>query len=75
MEHMKKNGIQTSIHYPPAHLFTIYREKYKYKEGLLPVTENIAMREVTLPLYPAMNDDDVHYICDVIVQYFQKGSN
>jgi dTDP-4-amino-4,6-dideoxygalactose transaminase len=75
MEHMKGNGIQTSIHYPPAHLFTIYRKKFKYKEGLLPVTENVAMREITLPLYPAMSKNDVHYICDVIVKYFQKGNN
>ena len=45
MEEMKIEGIQTSIHYPPIHKFRIYME------GLhnLPMTENVADREVTLP--------------------------
>jgi len=57
MESMKSQGIQTSIHYPPIHTFTAYNTgKTKYS---LPITEDIAEREVTLPLYPAMSDEDV----------------
>ena len=57
MDSMKSQGIQTSIHYPPIHTFTAYNgDKTKY---FLPNTEAIAGREVTLPLYPAMYDDDV----------------
>jgi dTDP-4-amino-4,6-dideoxygalactose transaminase len=58
MDAMKAQGIQTSIHYPPIHTFQAYRDgKYPYLD--LTVTENIAMREVTLPLYPGMSDDSV----------------
>jgi len=57
MESMKSQGIQTSIHYPPVHTFTAYNTgKAKYS---LPITEDIAEREITLPLYPAMSDEDV----------------
>jgi dTDP-4-amino-4,6-dideoxygalactose transaminase len=40
---------------------------------MLPITEEVAEREVTLPLYPSMRDEDVHYVCDVIAKYLQKG--
>jgi dTDP-4-amino-4,6-dideoxygalactose transaminase len=57
MESMKLQGIQTSIHYPPIHTFTAYNKgRVKYS---LPNTVTIAEREVTLPLYPAMSDEDV----------------
>jgi dTDP-4-amino-4,6-dideoxygalactose transaminase len=72
MEYMKQNSIQTSIHYPPAHLFDFYRRKYGYKEGMLPLTEDVSKREVTLPLYPSMNEDDVNIVCDAIREYFIK---
>ncbi len=57
MENMKSQGIQTSVHYPPVHSFTAYDGRdHGYS---LPVTDDVAAREVTLPLYPAMTDDDV----------------
>lgn len=63
IERMKENGIQTSIHYPPIHTFTSYKDK---KVWNLPVTEEIAQREITLPLYPAMSTDDVVFVVSAI---------
>jgi len=63
MEKMKAHGIQTSIHYPPVHHFTAYQDFTKF---LMPVTEDIAEREVTLPLYPALRDDDVVLVAKTI---------
>jgi dTDP-4-amino-4,6-dideoxygalactose transaminase len=58
MEQMKSFGIQTSIHYPPIHKFKIYSEGAKSRWDL-PITEDVANREVTLPLYPTMSEEDV----------------
>ena len=64
MESMKLQGIQTSIHYPPIHTFTAYNDgKAKYS---LPNTEEIAGRELTLPLYPAMSSADVFTVVKAI---------
>lgn len=57
MEGLKTQGIQTSIHYPPIHTFSAYQNLSRKAD--LPVTEEIASREITLPLYPAMKDEDV----------------
>jgi len=43
-------GVQTSVHYPPVHRFSIYH----HLGASLPVTENYAARTVTLPLFPHM---------------------
>jgi dTDP-4-amino-4,6-dideoxygalactose transaminase len=59
MESMKAQGIQTRIHYPPVHSFTAYREIAAGAAGHLPLTEEVAGCEVTLPLYPGMSDEDV----------------
>ncbi len=66
IDKLKEKGIQTSIHYPPIHLFTYYRKKFGFEEGMLPKTEFVGEHEVTLPLYPMMKQEDVKYICDCI---------
>jgi dTDP-4-amino-4,6-dideoxygalactose transaminase len=63
IDSMKENGIQTSIHYPPIHTFTAYQDTMSWD---LPVTEDVAKREITLPLYPAMSNDDVVVVVSAI---------
>ncbi|KPA19522.1 pyridoxal phosphate-dependent aminotransferase, partial [Candidatus Magnetomorum sp. HK-1] len=60
MSFLKKHKIQSSIHYPPIHLFSYYDQFY-HKQSL-PITEDVGKRVITLPLYPLMNDDDISYI-------------
>ncbi len=66
MEKMKTAGIQTSIHYPLIHQFSYYGQDRSLVRQTLPLTETIASREVTLPLYPGMTDDDVNYVVDSV---------
>ena len=64
IDSMRHEGIQTSIHYPPIHKFSYYLQKYK--EVLLPQTEAIADREVTLPLYTSMAEEKVQWVVTAI---------
>jgi dTDP-4-amino-4,6-dideoxygalactose transaminase len=68
MEQMKTQGIQTSIHYPPVHRFTAYQGINKDNSHSLAITEEIALREVTLPLYAGMTDADVTTVSQTIAQ-------
>jgi len=58
MEAMKAEGINVGVHYPAIHLFTAYRAM-GYKEGQFPNAERIGRQTVTLPLFPAMQLEDV----------------
>jgi dTDP-4-amino-4,6-dideoxygalactose transaminase len=62
MKQLKDAGIQTSVHYPPVHLFSLYRKKFGYRTGMLPKTEELSGRVVTLPLHPRMKAVDAKRI-------------
>jgi dTDP-4-amino-4,6-dideoxygalactose transaminase len=64
MESMKAQMIQTSIHYPPIHTFSAYNGAGDNQS--LTKTEDVGAREVTLPLYPAMSDEDVFMVTQAI---------
>jgi dTDP-4-amino-4,6-dideoxygalactose transaminase len=64
MDALRNAGVQTSIHYPPIHKFSYYQSCYPGVS--LPVTESVASREVTLPLYPSMSSEDVAYVLQSI---------
>ena len=54
---MRADGIQTSMHYPPVHLLSLYRDCSP--ERCLPVTEDFAGHEITLPLHPKLDAADI----------------
>jgi len=62
MDELRNFRIQTSIHYPPVHLFSLYQKEFGYKRGMLPKTEEVSRREITLPLHPRMGVRDVKWI-------------
>jgi dTDP-4-amino-4,6-dideoxygalactose transaminase len=70
MDAMRGAGIQTSIHYPPIHKFSYHSQRCP---GLsVPVTEAVAAREVTLPLYPTMSDADVETVLGAVEESLAK---
>lgn len=73
METMKAHGIQTSIHYPPTHTFTDFRSQPPGSASL-EVTEAVAKREVTLPLYPLMTDAQVELVVDSAADALAKAT-
>jgi dTDP-4-amino-4,6-dideoxygalactose transaminase len=66
MEGMKSSGIQTSIHYPPVHSFSAYREMAGRGTSDLKLTEYVARRQVTLPLYPALSEANVAVVVEAV---------
>ena len=55
-------GIQTSVHYPAIHRFSIYKDY----PALLPQTEYVTDHEITLPMYAALTDEQVDFICNTL---------
>ena len=58
MQALKDRGITTGVHYPPIHLFSLYRAR-GFKPGDFPEAERVGASILTLPLFPAMLDSDV----------------
>lgn len=65
-------GIQALIHYPiNAHLQKAYAY-LGYKKGTLPISEHIADRILSLPMYPELTDQQTDYVISVIHNFFQE---
>jgi len=62
---LDEQGVQTSVHYPPIHAFTAYRER---SQRPLPRTDSVAGRILTLPLYGGMSDEQVGAVVDGMLQ-------
>jgi dTDP-4-amino-4,6-dideoxygalactose transaminase len=51
-EALREAGVQTSVHYPPIHRFTAFRDVSSSRP--LPRTDVLAGRLLSLPLFPQM---------------------
>ena len=65
IEAMKAKGVQVSWHYPPVHTFSIYKSYAPHAEALQ-ITDEVSAREVTLPLYPSMSDDQIAWVVQAV---------
>ncbi|MEA1927816.1 MAG: aminotransferase class I/II-fold pyridoxal phosphate-dependent enzyme [Candidatus Auribacterota bacterium] len=66
LDELKKRNIGTGIHFRPVHTQDYYREVAGYGRGLLPETEWVGDRLFSLPLFPAMSEEDVGDVVEAI---------
>jgi dTDP-4-amino-4,6-dideoxygalactose transaminase len=70
--HLLASGIGAGIHYPlPVHRHDGYAERVRTVNELA-VTERLASRIISLPLYPELRDDEVDRIVAVIRSYHSR---
>jgi perosamine synthetase len=56
---LRDQGIGVNVHYIPVHLHPFYLDRFGTGPGMCPVAEAAYERIVSLPIFPAMTDDDV----------------
>jgi dTDP-4-amino-4,6-dideoxygalactose transaminase len=71
MTELKDLGIGTGVHYPAITGFTLYKNQ-GYKTSDTPIAERIGRSILTLPLFPAMTDEDIGRISKGLVGILQK---
>lgn len=59
---MHEAGVQTSVHYPAIHRFSIYKDF----NISLPMTEYVTDNEITLPMYASLTDEEVDFIVEAL---------
>jgi dTDP-4-amino-4,6-dideoxygalactose transaminase len=58
-EQLADAGIQTSVHYPAVHRFSIYKDFYTE----LPLTDYLVDNLITLPMYSKLSEVQIKFIC------------
>ncbi|GAB4167697.1 MAG: DegT/DnrJ/EryC1/StrS family aminotransferase [Calditrichia bacterium] len=70
-QYLTEQKIPHAIYYPvPLHLQNAFREKYGFKEGMLPITEKLSEQVISLPMHPDLTDEEINYICDKIKSFY-----
>jgi dTDP-4-amino-4,6-dideoxygalactose transaminase len=69
IESMKKDGVQTSIHYPAIQSFSAYRDRI----NATPKAEYVCAHELTLPLYPTMTFEEADIVCAALEKAVKYG--
>lgn len=71
---LRAENIGVNVHYIPVHLHPFYRRTLGTREGLCPVAEAAYDCILTLPIFPAMSDqdaDDVIAACVKVAAHYQ----
>jgi len=63
---LRDENIGVNVHYIPVHLQPFYRKNYGCRAGDYPLAEDYYRRAITIPLYPAMSDDDVGLVIETV---------
>jgi perosamine synthetase len=63
---LRESGIGVNVHYIPVHYHPFYQRTFHTGRGLCPVAEDAYERILTIPLFPAMTEDDVKKVCHTL---------
>ena len=66
IDELKVRNIGTSVHFIPLHLHPFYQNMLGYKIGDFPNAEWVYQRCISLPIYPAMSDQDVADVIEAV---------
>lgn len=66
-EYLREQGVGVNVHYIPVHTQPYYR-KMGFEPGMFPEAERYYRKAITLPLFPAMSEEEQ----DQVVQVFRK---
>lgn len=65
---LKERDIATNIYFPAIHLQEFYKKDYGYKEGDLPITEEISKQTLALPFFAELTQAEVNYVCKNLLE-------
>jgi dTDP-4-amino-4,6-dideoxygalactose transaminase len=71
MNHLQRHQILAVFHYVPLHSSPI-GQTYGYRNGDLPITEDMSRRLLRLPLYHEIAENDQSRVVNQIRRYFRK---
>ena len=67
VELMRERGVGVSVHCIPLHTMDFYQRRYGYRAGQFPIAEAVYSRCFSLPIFPAMSDEDVAHVIESVL--------
>ncbi len=71
-DYLHEQGILVQVHYIPVHLQPYYRKRFGTGPGLCPETEKYYSEALSLPLFPAMSDQDQQRTVAAVRDFYRQ---
>jgi perosamine synthetase len=69
---LRAEGLGVNVHYIPVHLHPYYRERVGYRSGEYPIAEHAYEQLISLPMFPAMSDQDIADTIEVVTKVMEN---
>lgn len=69
MELITQRGVSVNVHFQPLPLLTVFRDR-GYRIADYPVAYDSYAREISLPIYPGLRDEQVHYVVRAVAEAY-----
>ena len=69
---LREEGISAKPYLPAIHLYSFYRERFGFREGMFPVTEDVAARSIALPFFPQMTEGQVAEVAEALSRVLDR---
>jgi perosamine synthetase len=63
---LAERGIPSRAYFSPIHLQPYIRERFGTREGMLPVTEDIAGRTLALPFHASLSERQIETVVEAL---------
>ena len=74
VEKLHSTGIRAQVHYIPVHVHPYYQRHFRYKMGDFPNTELFYKREISLPIYPQLTNEQFTYVVKIVNELMRRFS-
>ena len=71
IRHLAEIGIMSKVYFDPIHLTSFYRKRLGYDVDL-PITKKLSETVLTLPMYPAIREEELQTICKGINDFYMR---
>jgi dTDP-4-amino-4,6-dideoxygalactose transaminase len=71
IEEITQKGVAVNVHFIPMPMLTVF-ENLGYKIEDYPVAYDNYSREISLPIYPQLTNEQIDYICEAVLASYKK---
>ncbi len=68
-------GVGVGVNFRVVHLMAYYVERFGFEEGIFPLAERIGASTISLPLYPALREEEQEYVVETIKSILSEIGN
>jgi dTDP-4-amino-4,6-dideoxygalactose transaminase len=71
IEEITEKGVAVNVHFIPLPMLTVFKN-LGYKIEDYPVAYDNYSREISLPIYPQLTNEQIDYICETVLDSYKK---